>query len=231
MPLENAITPDELSEFLKEAADLHTTVNPTLVDEITQFTNQPPADWILLKNGSRSQIGAVQLEDGREIVLKYYHPKKIFKKLNYRIRGSRCQRSWIAGLALDKVGIPTPKPLLIAEQTSALGLLNSQSLLVTERAAGTSLRSLPPERLEMVIPLLTNHFELFSDYHIAHGDLKASNIIVDDANQPSFIDLDATRFLLSGKAWDRARASDRLRFKRNWQNHPAATMMEKCFSY
>jgi len=229
MLLEPSLSPEELPTFLAEAGKKRTYLTPEQTHEIDKINTRPPNNWQILKDGSRSKVGCHKLSDGREVVMKYYYPKNVFKKLNYRFTGSRCQRSWIAGQAFTRLSIPTPSPLHISEQLTHLGLLNSQSLIVTEKIEGIALKDLPSERYSPVAKQLSAIFGIFSQYHIAHGDLKATNIIITPRDRVSFIDLDATCFQLSGKSWDQARTYDRTRFRKNWVNNPeAASAFKDC---
>ena len=84
-------------------------------EQLAKIANRPPPGLTLCKFGSRSIVGSLQMADHGTVVLKYYYPSNLLKNLSYGIRGSRCQQSWIAGLAFDFLGVPTPAPLLIAE--------------------------------------------------------------------------------------------------------------------
>ena len=197
--------------------------------ELAALARKMPADLEILKDGSRSQVGGYQLASGRKVVLKYYYPKNFVKKLRNRFVTTRCRRSWIAAHGFAHLGIPTPAAFAIAEHHH-LGLLNSRSFLATERAYGTQLRHLPQNRMTKVVPALKSAFAVMAEFHIAHGDLKATNIIVSDEDEISFIDLDATRFDLRGPAWQKARTYDRTRFLRNWKEDPkAAEIFQSCF--
>jgi tRNA A-37 threonylcarbamoyl transferase component Bud32 len=197
--------------------------------ELASLARKMPPDLEILKDGSRSQVGGYQLASGREVVLKYYYPKNFVKKLRNRFVTTRCRRSWIAAHGFAHLTIPTPDALAIAEHHH-LGFLNSMSLLATDRAFGTQLRHLPQNRMTNVVPALRSAFGVMEEFHIAHGDLKANNIIVSDEDEISFIDLDATRFYLHGSAWQKARTYDRTRFLRNWKEDPKASeIFQSCF--
>lgn len=188
-----------------------------------------PPGMVLLKFGSRSVVGSYTLPSGSEIVAKYYYPRSLIKHLSYGIGTSRCHQSWISGLALAKAGIPTPAPLLIAEWRHA-GIWLTSSFLATRKAPGISLLDLvhsEPEngtRLEKIAAQLKEAFTLMARHRIIHGDMKATNIIVDPTNDDaiSFIDLDATEVLLPPAKWATAWEKDRQRFAKNWNLLPTA---------
>jgi tRNA A-37 threonylcarbamoyl transferase component Bud32 len=228
--LNPSITLPQLADFLNSARKRDSDCTPEVASELRKLSSHPPSGWAILKNGSRSKVGSHILADGQRGILKYYDPKNVFKKLNYRINGSRCLNSWVAGLALNQPGISTPQPPCIRETTEMAGLLNARSFLANRQFEGVAISALPVERLRNVAEQLGRAFELFDGYHISHGDLKASKILVDEHDRISFIDLDATRFLLDGSECANARRNDRERFLRNWDDRPEATaLLNPCF--
>lgn len=205
-------------------------VTPEEKEELTELSEKRPQDLELIKDGSRSKVGSYLLKSGREVVLKYYYPTHIVKKLRNRLTGSRCRRSWIAAHGFLHLGIPTPRPLAIAE-FHQLGLFNSMSFLATDHVKGVQLRFLEESRYDAIAPALRSAFEIMAEFRLAHGDLKNTNIVVNEDNEITFVDLDATRFNLSEKSWELAQAHDRKRFHKNWKDNPnAAGILNDCIS-
>ena len=221
----------ELNEVLANASRARFgKVTPEEKVELTELSKKKPHDLDLIKDGSRSKVGSYQLRSGREVVLKYYYPTHIVKKLRNRLTGSRCKRSWVAAHGFTYLGIPTPAVLAIAE-FHQLGLFNSMSFLATERVKGVQLRFLEESRYEAIAPALKSAFQTMADMKLVHGDLKNTNIIITEDNEITFVDLDATRFNLRGKSWDHALDHDRKRFHKNWKDHPfAAKILNNCIS-
>ena len=220
-----------LKNVLAEARQTNfANVTPDEQEELAELSKEKPEDLDIIKDGSRSKVGSYQLASGREVVLKYYYPTNIVKKLRNRVTQSRCKRSWIAAHGFAHLGIPTPSVLAIAEFYQ-LGIFNSMSFLATDRAHGIQLRFLEESRYEAIAPALTSAFKTMDDYHLAHGDLKNTNIIINEVNEITFVDLDATRFNLRGIFWKRARAYDRFRFHKNWWDRPyAAEILNDCIT-
>lgn len=221
----------ELNEVLAKARRTSFgDVTPEEKEELTKLSKKRPQDVELIKDGSRSKVGSYQLKSGREVILKYYYPTHIVKKLRNRLTGSRCRRSWIAAHGFLHLGIPTPRPLAIAE-FHQLGLFNSMSFLATDHVKGVQLRFLEKSRYETIAPALRSAFETMAEFRLAHGDLKNTNIVINEDNEITFVDLDATRFNLSEKSWERAQTHDRKRFHKNWKDNPyAAGILNDCIS-
>lgn len=202
---------------------------------LARIANSPLPGLTLYKFGSRSIVGSFQLPDGSEAVLKYYYPSNPGRHLAYGIRGSRCHQSWVAGVAFHHLRIPTPAPLIIAEWRLLGGLWLSKSFLATAKAEGISLREFVKRhgedeaRLTGIAGQLKTAFALMARHRIIHGDMKASNILIDEAagDAVTFIDLDGAELLMPPARWTAAREKDRRRFAKNWNGLPTAARVFK----
>jgi tRNA A-37 threonylcarbamoyl transferase component Bud32 len=194
-------------------------------DKLRATASRVPAGMTILKFGSRAIVGSYPIH-GEPVVLKYYEPASFMKHLTYGILGSRCYRSWVAGLTFGFLGVPTPAPLMIAEWKALGGLWLSRSFLATRHAAGKPLAEfaagLPSDDplLAKVAESLRSAFSIMAAHRAVHGDLKENNIIVAPDGSISFIDLDATSFLLPEKEWKQLWDRDRRRFLKNWKSAP-----------
>ncbi len=201
---------------------------PERAAELAGIANRPLPGFTLYKFGSRSIVGSYLLSDGFPVALKYYYPSGPHKHLSYGIKGSRCHQSWLAALALNYVGIPTPEPLIIAEWQLLRGLWLSKSFLATRQAPGISLyqwvarHAENRQRLDRMADQLRASFSRMAEYHISHGDLKANNIIVAEDDSISFIDLDAVSILTPPGKWKSLQQRDTRIFSGNWDRHPTA---------
>lgn len=201
------------------------------IELLAKVAMRPPAGLIILKYGSRSLVGSFGAGDGTSALLKYYQPAGV-KHVTYGLRGSRCFQSWLAGIAMGRLNIPTPRPLMIAEWRRLGKLWLSQSFLATRMAAGSNLTDFVSQHHESsalmtkVAEQLQRAFATFARYRGVHGDLKANNILVTADGDISFIDLDGAEFLLPLSRWTSLREKDEARFRANWRNLPGAA---KCF--
>jgi serine/threonine protein kinase len=231
-------TPADLAAFLKElpsarsiplrkaTAAVNSSIFPDDVPRcLRDASARVPAGMTILKFGSRAMVGSYPI-DGEPVVLKYYEPANFTKHLTYGMLGSRCHRSWVAGLAFGFLGVPTPAPLMVAEWKSLGGLWLSRSFLATHHAAGLSLAKFAADLgeddplLHRVAASLREAFAIMAKHRAVHGDLKENNIMVAPDGRISFIDLDATAFLLPEAEWKTLRDRDRRRFRKNWKDTP-----------
>lgn len=194
--------------------------------ELAAIGRRPPPGLRLYKYGSRSVVGAYELESGLKVCLKYYFPKRFYKHLSYGLAGSRCQRSWLAALAFAQAGIPTPVPLATIEWKRCGGVWLDQAFLATRQAQGIPLSAFAAahraerSRLKRIARKLRGYFSMMAGHRMVHGDLKATNILVDENDELSFIDLDAFQVVKTSSRWNGLRRRDERVFAQNWSADP-----------
>lgn len=198
-----------------------------VVAAIRAAAPRPPAGMSICKFGSRSVVGRYT-PAGADLSLKYYYPRSFAKSVTYGILGSRASTSWTAAHALSFAGIPTAEPLALLEWRNA-GMLLKKSLLVTRHVDGTPLNEFVKKHAEDEALLseiachLRGIFATMSRFRIAHGDLKATNILVDENGRVTFIDLDAVSVLTPENRWSARRERDIRLFRDNWTDIPSAS--------
>ncbi len=196
--------------------------------QLARIANRPLPGLTLYKFGSRSIVGSYFLTDGTPVVLKYYYPSSLFKHVTYGIAGSRCMQSWISALAFRFLDLPTPDALVIAEWELLGGLWLSKSFLATCHAPGIRLNEWVDRhagdtaRLDAMVGRLREIFAKMAAHRIGHGDLKATNLLISENDNPSFVDLDAATILATPAQWPAIRLRDERIFAANWKNKPEA---------
>ncbi len=163
-----------------------------------------------LKLGNSSTVVRITVDDTRYIVKRFN-----VKNFGHRVRRwfkRRPRQSWQNGHKLAFLGIRTARPVALLEQR--LGWFVSTCYLVMpdcgERDLGQALATEPglfDELAPQVVELLAG----LKAANLAHGDLKASNFVLDE-NRVTLIDFDAVR---TGD-----NAGDIARFLRNWDEQP-----------
>jgi len=125
---------------------------------------------------------------------------------------------------IDLAFVPTPRVIAYSEEKK--GLLKGRCYLLMEQLEGQLLPDYletnreSPERLATVARSFRDLWQALDRLRAAHGDLKATNLIVDPAGVVHLFDLDAFRFGLSPRVFARGRRKDYKRFMQNWQNTP-----------
>ncbi len=117
------------------------------------------------------------------------------KKAKRAVTRSLGRRAWNAALALQRLGLHTPRTLALAEERWAT-CLRGTSYLVSEYIAAPTLgqimrnsRSSHGDRVELLRLVVSNVQKLHNAGFI-HGDLRADNLLI-DKDRLFFIDLDA----------------------------------------
>ncbi len=169
----------------------------------------------ILKPGSRSTVTQVDLR-GKSLVIKQYKSLSLRRRLRYALTRSRARQSWETGHAMADLGIPIVRPLAFCEETR-FGIPR-RALLISPFQKGTSLDQY--DHPEEVSSNLRAVFKKMAENKITHGDLKASNIIIDEDGQAHFIDNDAAHLHRSPKRYQKARKKDEKQFFLNWQSDP-----------
>lgn len=172
----------------------------------------------ILKSGDRTTIVQLNL-DGREVLLKRYNSKGPVHTLTHLMLRSRARWSWINGRRLLKKEFFTPAPLALVEER--FGPLRLRSFLLTDFVTGIPLSevvrdpNLTRSRSASLAREMSALWVMFERHRIGHGDMKATNFLVDDGDQIHLIDLDGMRWHPRGPTFHRAHERDRRRFLRN----------------
>lgn len=183
---------------------------------------------VLLKNGRSATVIKVQF-DHRTLVIKRYNLKNIWHRLRRCLRPTRASTSWRLAQKLNLFGVKTAKPVAFIEK-KWLGL-RGKSYYVTEYISGEHIgdyfqqhqtdESQITAMIKHIITLLKNIAKL----EITHGDLKMTNILIDQEKQPVLIDLDGAAEHVSLSSLRSAWRKEIKRFLANFSHQPA--LLEK----
>jgi len=149
----------------------------------------------ILKKGDTSYVSRINW-NGEDIVVKRYNHRGLIHSLRHTIKKSRARRSWLNGHLLAMLNIATPKPLAFIEEYR--GLLLWKSYLVTEYVDGRRLsvllrdNSITEDKRSEITQQINRLLDKLEKYHIIHGDLKHTNILISE-NNPVLTDLDAMK--------------------------------------
>ena len=170
-----------------------------------------------LKDGNTASVLRIS-DAGSDLVVKRYNIKHWRHGLSRAPRRSRAWVAWQNANMLALLGVSTPQALALLEHR--LGPLRRSAYLISEYSAGVPLQDWLRQQGETVVPdwldrALLDILAALAAARISHGDLKASNFLVQDARL-LLIDLDAMRLHRCAWRFRRTRRRDLARFLDNW---------------
>ncbi|MGY0218443.1 lipopolysaccharide kinase InaA family protein [Endozoicomonadaceae bacterium StTr2] len=184
----------------------------------------------VIKAGSTNTVAVFALNDGRKVVAKRYLSRKNWLHTMLRtLRTSRAEQSWKSAHLLKMLGIPTAEPLAMLELRT--GPLVTCSYVVNEWVPNEQLMNyfgreegevLPHDSAEeqKIAEQAAMIIESLGRGLVAHGDLKANNFLVHQADkQVLLVDLDSMKSYKNSAGFAAAREKDLERFNRNWVNN------------
>ncbi|MDH5358583.1 MAG: hypothetical protein OEW63_08175 [Gammaproteobacteria bacterium] len=171
----------------------------------------------VVKSGNSATVVRVEI-DGKQVIIKRYNIKNIWHSLRRCFRTSRAAVSWRNANLLEFIGLPTPKPLGFIE--NRVGWFRHTAYFINEYTEAEQLLDVYQQRkpTEGELEQINSIFALLHKCQISHGDLKASNLLLDAGGNVSMIDLDAMQEHKRIKAFQRTFYKDKKRFLRNWQD-------------
>jgi tRNA A-37 threonylcarbamoyl transferase component Bud32 len=167
----------------------------------------------MLKAGGSSTVVLVQWQ-GRPLVIKRYNIKGMGHFLRRCLRPSRASHSWRQGHLWRVLELPTARPVAVLEKR--WGPLRVGGYLIAEYSSEQDIigafNGIHSDALINQLQLL---LERMADYQISHGDLKGTNVLIEE-EKISFIDLDAAKLHVKSNRWSKAFKKDLSRLERNW---------------
>lgn len=176
----------------------------------------------ILKDGRTSTVARVII-DNRAFVVKRYNIKDNWHLLRRCLRETRAASTWRLAQCLCLFGIPTAKPIAYIEK-QFLGFRGSSYILMEYVDAPhvgqyyTHYRN-NSHRFKIVAERIVAIFKNLSKLRLTHGDLKMTNILIDN-DQPILIDLDGMTEHSTHFGLNQAFKKEMQRFMRNWEDYP-----------
>jgi len=155
----------------------------------------------MVKPGSRTHAGFVTL-NGKMYFLKRYNCRNWQYRFFNALRRSRALRAWQTAWALWQNNVPVPRPLLFLEERQARLLGRSyvlmDSLQCAERLVEAWTNS-DAQRRKKLLELIASTLGAMHASGGVHGDLKWSNLLVEDSHGAKLylVDLDGSRMLMN----------------------------------
>lgn len=187
------------------------------------------ADAELIKDGNTSTVTKVTIGN-RDILVKRYNIKNWKHALSRAFRHSRAWHSWRNSQRLLFYGIQTPPPIALVE--NRWGPFRRNAYFLSEYVDGMEASTffqnnqVSDARKQVAAGRLATLLKKLKRARISHGDLKATNFLVDN-NTVSIIDLDSMKEHWSETAFRKAWSRDMRRFFKNWPNHQEIRVLFK----
>jgi RIO-like serine/threonine protein kinase len=178
-----------------------------------------------LKHDGTTSVVRIE-ENGQCWVIKRYNTKNPWHALRRTVRRSRAANCWHMSALLTAAGVRVPAPVAYMEKR--VGPLRGRSYFVYEYVDAEDLLSYMMTHtntcdIDHVIQKVTDTFTALHAAKINHGDMKATNLMVDGDQEIALIDLDAAVKPDSAETFRRGYDKDRSRFMRNWRDNPELT--------
>jgi len=175
------------------------------------------SDGCLLKPGNSQTVWKTRIAN-QDVVLKRYNLKNWHHALRRAVTRSRASRSWQNAIRLGAYHIATPEPLAMIEER--WGPLHGRAWLITRVAEGKGADQYFKDLEENDLlthdaSRLASIIKDFSENGIVHGDMKATNFVMDERIL-QVIDLDSMSLPLVSWYREHAIGEDRQRFLENW---------------
>ncbi len=186
---------------------------PAVPASLSEDPEQAMAGGVVIKAGRTATV--VRIPGPPDLIIKRYNNKSAWHALRRTLAPqSRARSAWLNGHRLAALGIAAARPLALIE-TRRRGLRGPAYLIMADAgqddlAACVTRDQVSPALAERVAQLLAS----LAAADLAHRDLKASNVLIDEDGAPCLIDLDAMRERRGGDPRDVAR------LLANWASQP-----------
>jgi len=189
--------------------------------ELDRFIADPDSfidEKQLLKDGNSSTVAMIKINE-RNYVLKRYNIKSFWHGISRAFRPSRAHHSWRNASVLEMLGVTTAHPFLYLEER-VFWLFRKRAYFLCEYIEGHDLGTAwEKQELENseneIVALFRGLFKIMADYRISHGDMKATNFLLQD-KELYVLDLDAMVRNRSKEKFTENFSKDLERFRKNW---------------
>lgn len=179
------------------------------------------ANQEVLKDDGTTTLRRISIDLG-EVVVKRYNTKNLWHMIRRNFQRSRAENCRRMADEFSSRGVAVPQTLAVIK--SRLGPISGRSWYISRYKSSTLLLDYLDhdhwrERISEVISEVVSLFRVMLENGLSHGDMKATNLLVDGGDLV-VIDLDAAR--LHRLSWTHRQAlrRDRERFLKNWLDRP-----------
>jgi len=161
--------------------------------------------------------------------MKRYNPKGAAYELLHKGQISRARKSWLNAHLLRFMGISTPEPVALIEQQPALGQRCSYFICKFQSGQSSWDYFCQQSADKIIAEKLLAVLKHLCDYNITHGDLKGSNILIEQ-EQIYLLDLDALTQHKFRWQFNKNWQGDKQRFLKNWDKKSCYKIWKSYFN-
>jgi len=209
---------------LKYVMEYVDSLEQEFIDKLRTDPDELISQGEMLKDGDRCTVVRLTRGDASYVLKRFNLKGKLhtFRHLPMRSRARWC---WNNAIMLVRYKLPSPEPIAMVEER--FGPFRMRSFFLSNYIEGDSLvdwidsNETDKKAIHRIAMSFSEMWKLFGKHRIGHGDMKATNFIVDKEEKLWLVDIDGMRMHPSGPTFNRARERDMERFLRNWQSKPA----------
>ena len=194
----------------------------------TEFLKAHPTQ--ILKAGNSASVFLVTIGQQPYVVKRYNH-KSWWHTVKRAYRYSRAENSWLAAHKLQLFDIATATPIALIQNYRFF--LKTTAYLITLPIAGKDIKAyLQTSNVidqQQCLLNLTDTFSSLIELKLTHGDLKSTNLLVDDNKQICLIDLDGCHEHNNINLLKRQWHKEIKRFIKNFVDTASLTILVKQF--
>lgn len=181
-----------------------------------------------IKHDSTSTVSISSL-NGQKVVIKRFNSRNFLHPFKRALRQSRAEHCFNNALYLQSLGIATPAPVAAVEQR--IGPMRANAWFIANYIEGDNLLDWVHDRDSLdhqhtVVKQVLKFFDEMQTHRFAHGDMKATNMLVAKARL-YVLDLDGMRRYQSAVVHQDRLARDGRRFMKNWRDREHLTSLFK----
>ena len=178
----------------------------------------------MLKDGNTCTVYSTQI-DQQTVIIKRYNPRPGLKGKLDTLRRGRSRNCWSSSFILEDNGLYCPKAIACIVQKDGL---KRTDYFIAQEAQGVLLSDYVTdnEKAQIIAPKVHQLFQAMQQGKMTHGDFKATNFFVTQADEIEIIDLDSLRFHSNETKFLKDFQKDLKRFHKNWSDQISETFKD-----
>ncbi|MGM0501998.1 MAG: lipopolysaccharide kinase InaA family protein [Bacillota bacterium] len=191
--------------------------NVAFKNHLSQLDSQPPRGEIV--DDGRNDLIKWSTA-GEDVMVKKFNLTRTYDKIRFCMLDSKAVRSLRIALALEEIGVKTPKPIAVVEKRGSFNQLLYSYYLTEYVDYDYNLLNIVADdnhprrdQVKEILPGIAQDVRKMHERGIIHNDLHAGNILIKDIDaNPEFYYIDLNRGRIKNKLSTKQRIKDLARF-------------------